>query len=57
MTDENKVLRVRYGDGSEAFIRMGAMLALLRARGAYVTGRIELDDLERELDRLLPLLD
>lgn len=54
---EDEVSVIRFGNGAEVVYQMGLQMALLRVRGAYIAGRIEVDEFERETGRLLHELE
>lgn len=53
MNQEGIVKIVAYGGTEHAIIVTGLEMALIRARGAYVRGQIEVEDFEAEVDRIM----
>lgn len=53
MDDEDEVTEiVRLGGGVE-ILQTGLDLAMMRARSAYIAGRIDVEEFEAEVERLL----
>jgi len=54
MIDEDEVLEVlSFRSDTVKVVRVGLDMAMMRARSAYIAGRIEVEDFEFEVDRLL----
>ena len=54
MIDEDEIIElVSLGSGTVKVVRVGLDMAMMRARGTYLAGRIEVEDFEAEVERLL----
>jgi hypothetical protein len=52
--EENETLEVvTFGREITALLHIGLDMAMLRARGAYIRGAIEIEEFEAEVERLL----